>query len=255
MEDARRDAPARAGTPLPGGGLGLALEEISLRYPGALTPVFADFSLALAPGERLAVHGVSGSGKSSLAALVTGQLAPDEGTVRLGGVAVSEVATAALTERVACLTQHTELFDDSLAANLRLAAPEADDGRLWAALATVELADWAEALPRGLATRVGEGGRRLSGGQARRVALARLLLRDPGLVILDEPFAGLDSALAARIAARLDAWLAGRGVLYLVHERAEQTALPGVDRWQALSLLPEKRFAPSRGIFQDRAKH
>ncbi|WP_046080311.1 thiol reductant ABC exporter subunit CydC [Halomonas sp. HG01] len=255
LEDARRDDAGVSVALLSSGALALAFEEVALRYPGALTPVFDGFSLALAPGERLAVHGVSGSGKSSLAALVTGQLAPDAGRVRLNEAPVGEIAPEALAERVACLTQHTELFDDSLAANLLLAAPEADDARLWAVLETVELADWAEALPRGLDTRVGEGGRRLSGGQARRVALARLLLRDPGLVILDEPFAGLDPALAVRIAERLDGWLAGRSVLYLVHERAEQTALPGVDRWQALSLLPEKDFAPPRGIFQDRAKH
>ncbi|WP_016854737.1 thiol reductant ABC exporter subunit CydC [Halomonas smyrnensis] len=255
LEDARRDDADRGAASLRPGALALALEEVALRYPGALTPVFDGFSLALAPGERLAVHGVSGSGKSSLAALVTGQRVPDAGRVRLNEAPVGEIAADVLAERVACLTQHSELFDDSLAANLLLAAPEADDARLWAVLEAVELADWAESLPRGLDTRVGEGGRRLSGGQARRVALARLLLRDPGLVILDEPFAGLDPALAARIAERLDGWLAGRSVLYLVHERAEQTALPGVDRWQALSLLPEKDFAPPRGIFQDRAKH
>lgn len=255
LEDARRDDAGGRVASLRSGALALAFEEVALRYPGALTPVFDGFSLALSPGERLAVHGVSGSGKSSLAALVTGQMAPDAGRVRLNEAPVGEIAADVLAERVACLTQHTELFDDSLAANLLLAAPEADDARLWAVLETVELADWAESLPRGLDTRVGEGGRRLSGGQARRVALARLLLRDPGLVILDEPFAGLDPALAARLAERLDGWLAGRSVLYLVHERAEQTALPGVDRWQALSLLSEKDFAPPRGIFQDRAKH
>ncbi|MBB3140691.1 thiol reductant ABC exporter subunit CydC [Halomonas organivorans] len=255
LDDARRDAAPQTGTSLPDGALALSLEEVSLRYPGALSPVFDGFSLALAPGERVAVHGVSGSGKSSLAALATGQLVPDAGAVGLGGLPLADIAAQDLADRVACLTQHTELFDDSLAANLRLAAPEAETSRLWAVLATVELADWAQALPRGLDTRVGEGGRRLSGGQARRLALARLLLRGPGLVILDEPFAGLDSALAARIAERLDAWLAGRSVLYLVHERTTQACLPGVCRWQALANGAEPAFAPPPGIFQDGAKH
>lgn len=235
LAEARRPAP-EANVRLPAGPLSVELAGVELRFPGALAPVFAGLDLRLAPGERLALHGASGSGKSSLAALLSGQLAPDAGGLRLGGIPLDTLAPSALAERVACLTQLTELFDDSLAANLRLAAPDADDARLWAALETVELADWAEAQPRGLATRVGEGGRRLSGGQARRVALARLLLREPGLVILDEPFAGLDDALAGRIAARLDAWLAGRSVVLLVHERAAGPGLPGVSRWQALTV-------------------
>ncbi|WP_136246543.1 thiol reductant ABC exporter subunit CydC [Halomonas borealis] len=253
LDGARRDAGGAAS--LPAGAPRLVVEDLSLRYPEALTAVFDGFSLTLAPGERLAVHGVSGSGKSSLAALATGQLAPGRGVVSLAGLPIEAIAPEALAEHVACLTQHTELFDDSLAANLRLGAPGADDARLWAVLEIVELGDWAEALPGGLATRVGEGGRRLSGGQARRVALARLLLRDPGLVILDEPFAGLDSALAGRLAPRLDAWLEGRSVLYLVHERAEQTALPGVDRWQSLASEEAKGFVAPSGIFQDGARH
>ncbi|ATJ82960.1 thiol reductant ABC exporter subunit CydC [Halomonas beimenensis] len=234
LDAVRRPEPRGPSPGVSAGPLSVSLEGVTLRYPGSLTPVFEDFALHLAPGERLAVHGASGSGKSSLASLLTGQLLPDAGAVRLAGLAPETLDPRRRTDAVACLTQSTELFDDSLAANLRLAAPEAEAARLWAALATVELADWAAALPRGLETRVGEGGRRLSGGQARRLALARLLLRDPGLVILDEPFAGLDPALAGRIAGRLDRWLAGRSALFLVHARRGETSPPGVHRWQAL---------------------
>lgn len=215
-------------TPSPGP-LGVTLEAVELRYPGAPRPALSGVSFSLAPGRRLALCGASGAGKSSVARLLVRQLAPSAGRIGLGGVPVQSLDEAILRERVACLTQRVELFDDSLAANLRLGDPEAEEARLWQALAMVELDGWAQALPEGLATRVGEGGRRLSGGQARRVGLARLLLRDPDLVILDEPFAGLDAATASRLAARLDAWLAGRSVVYLVHQLGEAVDPPGID--------------------------
>lgn len=203
---------------LPDGALAVRLTRVGLRYPGALTPALQDVTLSLAPGERLALTGASGAGKSSVAALLTRRLPPSQGEIRLGGVPLEQVDEHTLRERVAILGQRIDLFQDSLAANLRLAAPEASESRLWQALAWVDLAEWAASLPHGLATRVGEGGRALSGGQARRLALARLWLRDPGLVILDEPFAGLDAGTVTRLTPRLDQWLEGRSVLYLVHQ-------------------------------------
>ncbi|MGE4532273.1 thiol reductant ABC exporter subunit CydC [Halomonas sp.] len=224
---ARLNALRRAATPPPSGQgdatppagpLSVEMAAVSLRYPGAPLPALERLSLRLAPGERLALCGASGAGKSSVASLLLRRLAPDEGQIRLGGVALAAWPEEALRRRVAALTQRVDLLDDSLAANLRLAAPDAEEGALWAALAWVELADWAAALPEGLATRVGEGGRRLSGGQARRLALARLHLMAPDLVLLDEPFAGLDAETVARLGPRLDAWLAGRTTLFLVHQ-------------------------------------
>ncbi|QFU01845.1 putative ABC transporter ATP-binding protein [Halomonas sp. THAF5a] len=211
------------------GPFGVVFEGVDLHYPGALQPALSGLSLSLPAGRRLALCGASGAGKSSVAQLLTRQLAPSAGRITLGGTPVEAIDEAALRERVACLTQRVELFDDSLAANLRLGDAEADEARLWRVLSMVELAGWARALPEGLATRVGEGGRRLSGGQARRVGLARLLLREPDLVILDEPFAGLDAPTAARLAARLDEWLAGRSVVYLVHQLGEAVDPPGID--------------------------
>ncbi|PMR74916.1 thiol reductant ABC exporter subunit CydC [Billgrantia endophytica] len=207
-----------AAAPLPAGPLSVSLQGVGLRYPDALLPALCDIDLSLAPGDRLVLTGASGSGKSSVAALLTRRLLPSEGSIRLGGMALEEVEERSLREGVAILGQQADLFQDSLAMNLLLAAPDASDAELWQALDWAGLADWAEALPNGLSTRVGEGGRELSGGQARRLALARLWLRDPGLVILDEPFAALDAATAARISVRLDAWLAGRTVLFLVHQ-------------------------------------
>ncbi|MEQ6890400.1 thiol reductant ABC exporter subunit CydC [Halomonas sp. CS7] len=212
------------------GPLGISFEAVDLHYPGALQPALSGLSFSLPAGRRLALCGASGAGKSSVAQLLTRQLIPSAGRVRLSGMPIEAIDEAALRRRVACLTQRVELFDDSLAANLRLGDPEADEARLWRALSMVELAGWAQALPEGLATRVGEGGRRLSGGQARRLGLARLLLREPDLVILDEPFAGLDAPTAARLAARLDEWLSGRSVVYLVHQLGEVVDPPGIDR-------------------------
>lgn len=216
---------------LPTGALSVRLREIVLHYPGALAPALQDLDLVVAPGQRLALTGASGAGKSSVAALLTRRMPPSQGEILLGDIPLGEVDEASLRERVAILGQRIDLFQDSLASNLRLAAPEAADAQLWQALAWVELADWAEALPQGLATPVGEGGRALSGGQARRLALARLWLRDPGLVILDEPFAGLDAGTVARLSPRLDAWLTGRSVLYLVHQLdGGPFQPPGIDR-------------------------
>jgi ATP-binding cassette, subfamily C, bacterial CydC len=241
---------SRATTPVagdrhapPAGPLAAELEGVTLRYPGALTPALDGVSLRLAPGERLALCGASGAGKSSVAGLLLGQLLPSSGVVALGGQALDDWPEASRCERLAALTQRVDLLDDSLAVNLGLAAPEAGEDRLWRALAWAGLDDWAESLPEGLATRVGEGGRRLSGGQVRRLALARLHLRDPGLVILDEPFAGLDAATAASLSARLDAWLAGRTVLYLVHQlEGGPFDPPGVDR--RLTLVEGRLPAP-----------
>ncbi len=218
------------------GPLAVELKRVTLRYPGALASALDDVSLRLAPGERVALCGASGAGKSSVGDLLLRQLTPDAGTLRLGGVALAGWPETMLRQRVAALTQRIDLLDDSLAANLRLAAPEAEEDELWRALAWVGLDGWVEGLPETLSTRVGEGGQRLSGGQARRLALARLHLRDPGLVILDEPFAGLDAATAMALAAQLDAWLVGRSVLYLVHQlEGGPFQPPGIDR--ALTLV------------------
>lgn len=225
------DSPKRSAGPL-----AAELEGVTLNYPGSLAPALDNVTLRLAPGERLALCGASGAGKSSVGDLLLRQLTPNAGTLRLGGVALAAWPEAVLRDRVAALTQRIDLLDDSLAANLCLAAPEAEGDELWRALAWVDLDDWAQSLPEGLATRVGERGQRLSGGQARRLALARLHLRDPDLVILDEPFAGLDADTATVLAARLDAWLVGRSVLYLVHQlEGGPFQPPGIDR--ALTLV------------------
>ncbi|WP_136064722.1 thiol reductant ABC exporter subunit CydC [Modicisalibacter radicis] len=205
----------------------IALEAVSVRYPATLAPALEALTLRLAPGERLAVLGASGAGKSTLGQLLVRQLDPTAGAVTFNGIDLRDIALSELRARVGYLTQHSELFQASLADNLRLGDPAADETALWRVLEIVDLADWARDLPEGLETWVGESGRQVSGGQARRIALARVVLKEPQLVILDEPFSGLDAATAARIAARLDCWLQGRSVVFLAHA---VDGLPGVAR-------------------------
>lgn len=192
--------------------------------------VFSDFNLTLKKGEKLAVLAASGQGKSSLAALLAGQLHPDQGELQLlgeNGVALDQVIPEAWLAQLGYLTQQTDLFSTSIAENLRLAKPDATDAELWAVLDQVDLAREVVAFPEQLNTWTGETGQQLSGGQGRRLALARVLLKAAPLIILDEPFRGLDQQTRERLKPRLDIWLAGRTVLLLGHNPEH---LPRADR-------------------------
>ncbi|PWG64871.1 thiol reductant ABC exporter subunit CydC [Sediminicurvatus halobius] len=215
--------------PVPAGGA-LTLADVTVER-GAGARVLAGVSLEVAAGEAVAVLGVSGSGKSTLAQLACRQLDPSAGSVGLGGIDLRRLDPDALYPAVGYLTQHTDLFAGSVADNLRLADPEASVARLWQLLEAVDLAGFVDGLPEGIDTWIGEAGLQLSGGQARRLALGRLLLRDPVLVVLDEPLSGLDAASARHVAATLERWLAGRTTLLLGHGRE---ALPAADRYLTL---------------------
>ncbi len=205
----RITAPAIAETalPRPAAGLAARLDRVRLAYPGAAAPVLDGLDLSIAEGERVAIVGPSGCGKSSLVAALAGALAPVSGAV------------ACLPATL--LSQRTELFRDSLADNLRLADPAAPDSRLAEVLAEAGLAGMLAALPDGTGTRLGEGGLGLSGGQARRLAVARALLQDRPLWLLDEPTDGLDAGTAAGLLARLDRAAAGRSIVIATHLRTE----------------------------------
>ncbi|MFP4244350.1 MAG: thiol reductant ABC exporter subunit CydC [Ectothiorhodospira sp.] len=202
----------------PGDRGGLRLQDVTLQYREGGPRVLDRVTLEVAPGEIVLVTGDSGAGKTSLTSVVLRLVAPQSGEARVAGLPVTDMSYRALYDHVGVLTQETVLFADSLAANLRLAAPEAEDARLTQALHLVGLDDFVATLEQGLDTPVGEGGALLSGGQARRLALARLVLRDPPVVILDEPFRGLDGATIARLRSRLTPWLAARATLVIAHE-------------------------------------
>lgn len=216
-----RTAPARSAA-----GIAVDLDAVYFAYPDG-TAVVTDLDLHVAPGERVALVGRSGAGKSTLADLLQAVWLPQSGTVRLGGVATSAMSFAQARAQVAVVAQRTYLFTGTIAENLRLAAPDASDEELWEALETAALADDVRALDAGLATAVGERGLSLSGGQAQRLAIARAVLRDAPLLILDEPTAQVDLGSERAIVDALERASRGRTVLTITHRAS---AAAGADR-------------------------
>jgi len=202
----------------------LELDAAGYRYAGrdgGLAPT----TVNLAPGARLLVHGASGAGKSTLAALLARSLDPQQGRVMLDGMDLRDYDETSLRARVALLPQRPHLFAATVAENLRVADAQADDARLRAVLQAVALDAWLAQLPQGLETPLGEYGVGLSGGEARRLALARTLLRPAVLFVLDEPYEGLDAPLRRQVAAGVERWI-GAATLVLIshHEVALPTA-------------------------------
>ncbi|HEU4321960.1 MAG TPA: ABC transporter ATP-binding protein [Roseiflexaceae bacterium] len=225
-------AVGRGGTqPLPAGALGLEVAGVSFAYSrhDEGWPALAEVSFALAPGATLGLLGRTGSGKSSVARLLTRQYLPQAGAIRLGGVPLDAVAPDSLRARVALVTQDVRLFTASVRDNLTLFDPAYSDEQLHAALRDAQLWEWYEALPAGLDTPLlAEGG--MSAGQAQLLAFARVLLRDPGLVILDEASARLDPATEKRLDVAIDRLLQGRSAIIIAHristvQRADQIVI------------------------------
>ncbi|MFG3010722.1 ABC transporter ATP-binding protein [Streptomyces cinerochromogenes] len=179
--------------------------------------VLAGVDLTVRPGERLAVVGPSGAGKTTLSRLLAGVDRPGSGTVTVGGVPVAELAPELLRRQVVLVTQEHHVFLGTVRDNLLVAEPEASDEELWAALAAVGADDWVRGLPEGLGTRLGEGGVPTDGSQAQQLALARVVLADPHTLILDEATALLDPATARHTERALAAVLAGRTVIAVAH--------------------------------------
>ena len=192
---------------LPSAGMAVELVQASAQHRGSPQWALQAVDVRIAAGSHVAVIGASGAGKSTLLSLVAGELPAVQGRV------------AALPST--WLTQRTELFQDSVADNLRLAQPGASDAQLWQALEDAGLAADVRAMPQGLETRLGEGGLGLSGGQARRLALARLLLHPAPVWLLDEPTEGLDAATARDVLACLDKQMKGHTVIVATHLRRE----------------------------------
>jgi ATP-binding cassette, subfamily B, bacterial len=191
--------------------------------------VLQGISFTAAPGEMVALVGSSGAGKSTIASLLARLYDVDSGAVRLNGADVRDVTFASLKETVGMVTQDGHLFHESIASNLRLAAPDATAEQLWQALQRARLADVVGEMPDGLDTLVGERGYRLSGGQRQRLTIARLLLGRSRVVVLDEATASLDSASEAAVQQALGEALAGRTSLVIAHRlstvRAADTIL------------------------------
>lgn len=214
-------------TPLPRTGSGavparasLALEGVSVRYPGRSTDAVTDVSFTVRPGETVALVGPSGAGKSTLLNVLLGFVRPTGGRVRIGGVDLSDIDPGQWRSRVAWVPQRLHLYAGTIAENVRLARPDADDDAVRRALRDAGALEFVDALPDGAGTVLGEDGGGLSAGQRQRLALARAFLADRPVLLLDEPTAALDGATEAEVVEAVRGLAAGRTVLLVVHRPA-----------------------------------
>ena len=210
----------------------LRFEAVQFTWSVSRPPVFDSLTMDIQAGARVAVLGPSGSGKSTLAALLLGVVAPQSGRILLGGTDIATLDADDLRGRFAVLSQATHLFDDTIRSNLRLGRPDADDAALWRALDQAEMGEFVRGLPDQLDTWLGEGGARVSGGQGRRIALARALLSPAPILILDEPAAGLDAQTERAFLQTLNTLPAGRTLLLITHRL---TGVETLDRIWRLS--------------------
>ncbi len=193
----------------------LLIQNLTYRRGAGSRPILERFSLNVAKGERIAIAGRSGSGKTTLLSLAAGLLEPESGSILVANPAPGR-------HSLGYLTQQTELFRGSIAENLRVAAPAASEAELWRALEIVELDRKVRELEAGLHWSLGESGGGLSGGEARRLALARLVLRNPEIWLLDEPTAAMDEALGRRVLENLAAYASGATLIIAAHHEREK---------------------------------
>ncbi|WCN04908.1 ABC transporter ATP-binding protein [Streptomyces sp. M92] len=202
----------------------VTVKGLTFRYPGTEQPVLRDVSLTIPAGGSLALVGATGAGKTTLAALIAGIGTPEAGSVRIGTTDLASLDEAGARALVSILTQETHVFSGPLADDLRLAAPGATDAELTDALRTVGAGYWADALPDGLHTAVGEGGERLDVTKVAQIALARLVLSRSPVVVLDESTAEAGSEGAAELERAVLAACAGRTTLFVAHRLTQAMA-------------------------------
>lgn len=209
---------------VPEGAVAVTFEQVVFAWPGETRRLLDGVDLQLAPGDRIAIRGDSGCGKTTLSALLLRLWDPQQGCVRFGGVDLREFAQDQWYRQIAWLPQGAPVFAGSIAENLRLGDPQASDAALWDVLAQVRLGDWAQQQG-GLEAWVGENGATMSAGQARRLALARALLRNAPIMVLDEPTEGLDVDTAHALLVDLAAAVGQRSLLMITHDRLPEAVV------------------------------
>jgi ATP-binding cassette subfamily B protein len=231
-----------------------SLEAVARLDDTPRTPVLFDVNFAVEPGTMTALVGPSGAGKTTISMLVSRLYDVDGGSVTINGVDLRDASTASLNATVGVVTQDAHLFHDTLRANLVFAKPDASDQEIQSALASAQIADLVASLPLGLATVVGERGYRLSGGEKQRVALARLLLKSPHLVVLDEATAHLDAESEAAVQRALDETMKQRTSLVIAHRlstirNADQILV--VDDGRIVERGTHKELHAREGLYRD----
>jgi ATP-binding cassette subfamily C protein CydC len=198
-------------------GHSIEIRDLRFHYPEASSWSLNGIDLELPEGQRIALVGATGSGKSTLLSLLLGFHEADSGEIRLGGEPLGAFRGDDLRERITLVSQHTHLFAATVRDNLLLAAPDASQARLEQVCETAQIRDFIRSLPEGYDTWVGETGVRMSGGQARRIAIARALLRDAPILLLDEPTEGLDARTEHDLLGAVQALMEGRSTLLVTH--------------------------------------
>ena len=239
--------------PIPAADRTLRFEDVTFRYDSNVPPVLHNISLALEPGRRVAVVGPSGAGKSTLVDLVLRFRDPSAGRVTLGGRDLRDLAQEDLRASVSVVSQDTHVFTDSLRGNLLLAKPEATDDELRAALGRARLLDLAERLPEGLGTPLGEQGLKLSGGERQRLSVARTLLKDAPLLILDEPTANLDPETEREVLDAAYDLARERAVLVITHRLVRMEEVDEIlvlDRGRVVQRGTHEELSNVQGLYR-----
>lgn len=214
----------------------LQFQDVGFTYPGQEQPALQHIDLTILPGETVALVGMSGGGKTSLANLVPRFYEADQGSILLDGMALSGLSLKSLRQQIAMVSQHLVLFDDTIAANIAYGDAQPDQERIAHAVKAAHLTEVLNEMPEGLNTMVGDNGMRLSGGQRQRLAIARAIYKNAPILILDEATSALDSESERAVQAALDALMTGRTTLVIAHR------LSTIERASKIVVLAEGKI-------------